>query len=120
LPNAESAVDLSRRLLGVVDLYVAKLPRDRKFTIGDRLLVRTITILETVTRSYYSPRSRKADLLTSVNVELEVLRQLLRFLFEAKVHDLRKHEHFSREIDELGRCVGGWIKSLRGSFTPDT
>ena len=113
MPNAENAVDLSRKLLGVVDAYVAKLSRDRKFTIGNRLLDRTITVLETVAQAYYSPRPQKEVLLTTVNINLEMLRQLLRFLFEAQVHDLRKHEHFSREIDELGRCVGGWLKSLR-------
>jgi hypothetical protein len=113
LPSPESAVDLGRKLLGVIDLYVAKLPRDRKFTIGNRLLDRAITVLETVTQAYYSPRNQKAALLASVNINLEMLRQLLRFLFEAKVHDLRKHEHFSREIDELGRAVGGWSKSLK-------
>jgi hypothetical protein len=112
MPNPESAVDLSRKLLGIVDAYVTKLPRERKFTIGNRLLDRAITVLETVTQAFYSPREQKQPLLRSVNVNLEVMRQLLRFLFEAKVHDLRKHEHFCRSIDGLGAAIGGWLKSL--------
>jgi hypothetical protein len=46
MPNAENAVDVSRKLLGIIDAYVTKLPRDRKFTIGNRLLDRTIAVLE--------------------------------------------------------------------------
>jgi hypothetical protein len=95
-----------------VDAYVAKLPRERKFTIGDRLLDRCITVLETVTQAYYSPRTQKTPILHSVNIQLEVIRQFLRFLFEANVHDIRKHEHFSRSIDELGAAIGGWLKSV--------
>jgi len=117
MPNSENAVDLSRKLLGIIDAYVTKLPRERKFTIGNRLLDRSITVLETVTKAYYSPKADKLPLLRSVNTNLEVIRQLLRFLFEVKVHDLRKHEHFLRGIDELGICIGGWIKSLPHATT---
>jgi hypothetical protein len=112
VPNPENAVDLSRALLGVVDAYVTKLPRDRKFTIGNRLLDRVITVLENATQAYYSPRSQKASLLNAININLEVIRQLLRFLYEVKVHDLQKHKHLNHGIDELGRAIGGWLKSL--------
>ena len=112
MPNPENAVDLSRKLLIIVDAYIVKLPRERKFTIGNRLLDRCLTVLETATQAYYSPRKEKAAILRSINIQLEILRQILRFLFEIKVHDVRKHEHFSRSIDELGSAVGAWIKSL--------
>jgi hypothetical protein len=117
MPNAENAVDKSRKLLGVIDQYVIKLPRDRKFTIGNRLLDRGTTILESVTEASYGPREQKAALLRKVNIQLEVLRQLLRFLFEMNVHNLHKHEYFIREIDGLGAVVGGWIKSLGATPT---
>jgi hypothetical protein len=57
MPNAENAVEQSRKLLAVVDSYLAKFPRERKFTVGDRLIENTITILETVIDAYYGPRN---------------------------------------------------------------
>jgi hypothetical protein len=59
MPNAENAVDVSRKLLGIIDAYVVKLPRDRKFTIGNRLLDRATLVLEIVTQAYYSPKAEK-------------------------------------------------------------
>ena len=42
----ETAVDKSRKLFSVLDEYVARLPRERKFTIGDRLLERGLVVQE--------------------------------------------------------------------------
>ena len=108
----ETVVDKSRKLFSVLDEYVARLPRDRKFTIGDRLLERGLTVMECVVEAFYGPRQAKPPLLKRVNIQLEVIRQLLRFLLESKTHDIKKHEHLNRTIDELGISIGGWLKTL--------
>ena len=112
MSTAETVVDQARKFVGIVELYVAKLPRDTKFTLGDRLLGRCVDLLETVTEAYYSARDIKRPLLRRANVHIEVLRQLLRHLHESGRHDLRKHEHFARELDTVGRAIGAWSKSL--------
>jgi len=40
MSSAETVVDQSRKLVGIVEGYVAKLPRGTKFTLGDRFLGR--------------------------------------------------------------------------------
>jgi len=108
----EHVVDLARGLFGIITAYVAKLPRDMKFTVGDRLVCKCIDILECVTSAYYGPRPERTALIDRANVYLEVIRQILRMLFETSAHSLQKHEHLNREIDELGRRLGAWKKSL--------
>jgi len=108
----ETAVDKSRKLLLVLDEYVARLPRDRKFTLGDRLLERGLDIIEEIVAAFYSPRQEKSRFLKRANINLEVIRQIARCLLENKTHDIRKHEHLNRAIDDLGTSVGGWLKSL--------
>jgi hypothetical protein len=115
----ETAVDKSRKLFSVLDEYVSRLPRDRKFTVGDRLLERGLTVMESVAEAFYSPRQAKTALLKRVNIQLEVIRQLLRCLLENKTHDIRKHEHLFRTIDDLGLAVGGWLKSLGAPASDD-
>jgi len=118
MSSAETVVDQARKFVGIVDTYVAKMPRDTKFTLGDRLLVRSIDVLEMVTDAYYSPREAKRPLLRRANTQIEVVRQILRLLHETGRHDLRKHEHFSRELDAIGRAVGAWSKSLAAPSAP--
>jgi len=108
----ESVVDLARGFIRVLEPYVGKLPRDKKFTYGGRLLERAIDVLEYTTTAYYSPRGVKADLVRKANIQVEVVRQLLRAMHENGLHDLRKHEHFARELDSVGRALGAWLKSL--------
>ena len=68
--------------------------------------------MEIVVEAYYRPKPAKAPLLKEVNIQLEVMRQLVRYLLENKTHDIKKHEHMNRTIDELGKSVGGWLKTL--------
>jgi hypothetical protein len=93
MSNAETVVDKSRGVLGILENYVAKMPRDKKFTIGDRLIDRGLSVLEGVTEAYYAPRNEKKERIRKINVQIEVLRQIIRYLFERNDHNLSKHEH---------------------------
>ena len=57
MAQPENVIELSRKLLAVIDRYVSKLPRERKFTIGNRLLDRAVTVLEECTGAYYCPKA---------------------------------------------------------------
>ena len=115
MSNSETVVEASRRFLRILDEYVVKMPRDRKFTFGDRIINRGIDLLETVVDAYYSPRNLKHQKIAAANIHCEMLRQLLRMLYEQGVHDLKKHEHFTRELDAIGKSLGGWSKSIGSS-----
>lgn len=58
-------------------------------------------------------RYHKKTTLAELDVEVEMLRVLVR-----KAHALRyisdhRYEVWSRHVDEIGRMVGGWIKSQK-------
>ncbi|OGJ87935.1 MAG: hypothetical protein A2268_01805 [Candidatus Raymondbacteria bacterium RifOxyA12_full_50_37] len=110
--DSENVIEKCRSLLGILEMYVSKMPREHKFTMGDRIMHRGIMILEETVEAYYAQRQGKKERVLRINTHLEVLRQLLRLLFERDFHNLQKHEHFIREMDGLGRLLGGWAKSL--------
>ena len=58
-------------------------------------------------------RYYKKTTLQDLDAELELLRAQVRLAFELRYLPPRKHEHWSRLNDEIGRLIGGWIKSLR-------
>ncbi len=55
-------------------------------------------------------RRQKAAALFDLDVEIEVLRHLLRKSHRLGYINLRRLEIWARHVDEIGRMVGAWIK----------
>lgn len=87
------------------------LPRTQKFLLGDRIQQGAMTVLECLIDATYSRERRAA--LQQANLQLEKMRLLLRLAFDLKYLDMRRYEHAARELDQLGRLIGGWQKADR-------
>jgi len=53
----------------------------------------------------------KRQALQQLDVELHVLRSFLRRSMQFGFLQFKKYEHWSKLNDEIGRMIGGWIKS---------
>jgi hypothetical protein len=88
------------------------LPRSQKFTLGDRVQNHLSDLLEMLIEAYYLPGSEKRPVLMRINIRLEMLRHFYRLGFERGHYNSLKYRDFSEKTDEIGRMVGGWLKSL--------
>ena len=84
-------------------------PRSRRFTLGERLESSLLTVLEHLVDAAY--RRDKTDALTCANRRLEVTRHLWRLALELKVINLQRYEYGIKLMDDLGRQIGGWLRS---------
>jgi len=91
---------------------LGKMPRDHKFLIGDRIETKILDLLDTFIAAYYSPRTGKAPLLKSANVQLEQLRFLVRLTHDLRLINLEKYGTISEMINEIGKMCGGWLKAV--------
>lgn len=57
-------------------------------------------------------RYHKKTTLQELDAELELLRTHVRLAKELGYLDFKKYEHWARLNDEIGRMLGGWIKSM--------
>lgn len=57
-------------------------------------------------------RGAKLTYLNKADVELTKLRFHLRLCRDISLLDASQHQHVSRMVDEVGRLLGGWFKSL--------
>lgn len=57
-------------------------------------------------------RYHKKTTLQELDIEIEVLRQWLRKSLRLKYITPHRYEVWARHVNEIGRMVGGWIKSL--------
>ena len=104
-PNAiTSTYDLLKWLMPAVSGF----PKDKRYTLGNRIENKLLDILELLLKANYS--RIKLEILKKANLELESFRFLIRLAYDLQFINLRRYELISKEINEIGRLVGGWIK----------
>jgi|SRR5581483_778374 len=99
--------------------HVAKFPRGHRFTLGERLENKLLSVLEELIRAKFA--AEKAALLRGINLELEVLRFHFRLASDLKCLSTESYGFAARSVDEIGRMVGGWLKQKQGAvaYRPD-
>jgi hypothetical protein len=107
-PALERAYQFLAWLIPTLDRF----PRRQKFLLGDRIETVALDVLEGLVEATYT--RNRGRVLEAVNLKLDKLRFLFRLSTELQLLDQRRYEHASRCIDEIGRLVGGWIRTHRG------
>jgi len=90
---------------------MASFPKDKRATLGERLGINSLKLLENITDALFT-RS-KLGLLNKADRRLGRVRILLRLARELKCLTPRQHEHVIKQVDEVGRMLGGWIQQQR-------
>ncbi|MFN0107753.1 MAG: diversity-generating retroelement protein Avd [Blastocatellia bacterium] len=107
LPVIQKTYDL---ILWYVPL-LSKLPRDHKFTLGDRMTTALYDLLDELIEARYV--TQKINLLHSSNRRLEKLRYQTRLLLDLKLTDGGQFQHASKLINGVGVNLGNWIKQQK-------
>lgn len=58
-------------------------------------------------------KSKKMEALEKASNKLNVLRFFVRLSKDVKLLDTRKYIGLQEKLDEIGRMLGGWIKSTK-------
>ena len=90
---------------------VEKFPKISKFTFGDRIIKIIFDIQELIIEAIYS--KNKLEKLYEINISLEKLRIYIRMCNDRLYISLKQYEHISFDLNEVGKMVGGWIKSCK-------
>jgi len=104
------AVQAGHELLLWLIPKIDKFPRVHRFTLGERLEGALLEVLELSVEAAYTHNKRTA--LQRANLRLEVAKHLWRLALELQSVALRQYQHGARLMDELGRQLGGWLRSL--------
>lgn len=89
--------------------HIDKLPRNRRFTLGEKLENRILTIMENLVSAAYA--ANKRNLLLQANRDLEVARQLWRLCYDFRGIPVNSYEHGGKLMIGLGQQIGGWLKT---------
>ncbi len=108
--TAKAVQDCHALLLWIIP-QLDKFPRVRRFTLGERLETTLLEVLDLLVEAAYS--GDKVPALRRANRRLEVARHLWRLAHELEAVSTRRYQHGAGRMDELGRQVGGWLRSRR-------
>lgn len=93
--------------------YRGTVPKQDRHTIWQRCENIILEILESILLASQTYKSDKLPILEKVSIKLNFLRVFLRLMKEVKTIDNKKYTALQELIDEIGRMLGGWIKSNR-------
>jgi len=89
--------------------HLEKFPKAYRFTLAERVGNRLYEVLEILIEAKYTSATK--ELLKRVNLHLEVLRFQFRLAKDLRCWSIDHYGSGCRKVDEVGRLVGGWLKS---------
>ncbi len=91
-------------------LALRQFPKSEKFGLAADIKKTMFSALEMIIRANRARDKREA--LYAIDTELEVLRTQVRLATDLEFMPLGRYETWSGYLAEIGRMLGGWIKSL--------
>lgn len=72
-----------------------------------------LEVIENILKAGYSDKLEKQIFLKRGSVKLDLLKFFLQIAWKIKSLDNKKYIKLSEKLDEVGKMLGGWIKSLK-------
>ena len=88
---------------------ILKYPRGMRFTLGQQTLNCLLEIARMIAVANKQHERRKT--LFEIDLELEELRLLIRLAKDLKLLPMKQYGLLSGRVTEIGRLLGGWMKS---------
>lgn len=92
--------------------YSALFPKKDKYTLGAKCEMYIIATLELLLEAGCASRDEKLVLLKKTNAKFDALKLFIRLLKDLNVIDNKKYLELQKQIQEIGRMLGGWQRSL--------
>jgi hypothetical protein len=107
LPIVQKTYDLIKWYVPILN----RLPKDYRFSLGQRISNQLYDLLEGLIQARYS--SEKLAQLESLNTRLDILRHQSRLMLDFQLVSTARYEYVSRLLNDIGTDLGGWIKQQR-------
>ena len=91
--------------------YRATISKQDRYTIWQRGENLILDILEGILLASQLPKEPKAPVLERTSAKLSLLRIFLRLSKDVKALDQKKYLTLELLVDEIGRMLGGWLRS---------
>ena len=97
------------------EFYILRLsvPKQDRYTLWQKCESLLIDVLEGILFASQQSKAEKLPTLEKTSVKLNFLRVCIRLMKDVKAIDAKKYILIEANLDEIGRMLGGWMKSTR-------
>lgn len=93
--------------------YRGTVPKADRYTIWQRSEEMLLDLFKEILLASKSQRMEKVAILEHASTNLNLLRVFLRLMKEVKTIDNKKYITLESSVDEIGRMLGGWLRSTK-------
>jgi len=109
IPIFKKTYDLYKSFYG----FRETVSKQDRYTLWQRCENLILDILENILWASQLPKSEKIPILEKTSLRLNFLRVFIRLSKEIKMLDNKKYILLQESVDEIGRMLGGWLRSIR-------
>ena len=109
IPIFKKTYDLYKTFYG----YRASVPKQDRYTIWQKCEELLLQVLEGILFASQTSKAEKLPYLERTSVKLNFLRVFIRLMKDVKAIDNKKYIATEANLDEIGRMLGGWIRSTK-------
>jgi hypothetical protein len=114
--NSHTEIPIIKKVYELYKLYYGYLilfPKKDKFALGARCEVYIISVPELLLSAGGLPKESKGQIIQQASVKFDTLKVLLRMARELGLLDNKKYLVLQTLLQEIGRMLGGWQRSLK-------
>lgn len=93
--------------------YSNLFPKKDKYTLAIKCENCILSIIELLLTASNLPKSEKLPCINQAIIKLDILKILLRLCKDVDALELKKYINIQKQIQEIGRMLGGWQRSLK-------
>ncbi|MDP3974111.1 MAG: diversity-generating retroelement protein Avd [Candidatus Daviesbacteria bacterium] len=93
--------------------YLKLFPKKDRYSLGQRLDNLTLELFELIIMAGNLTQERKLPIIEKSIVSLDLLKILIRLAKDIQALDNKKYLQLESSLQEIGRMLGGWRKSLK-------
>lgn len=91
---------------------VPHIPKTARYTLGARIENKFLDLLELAYISYFSEKEKKAEKISECIFASDILKFLISTAWNGKFIANKQYEDIAVRLDEIGKMLWGWRKSL--------
>jgi hypothetical protein len=91
--------------------HTIKFPKSQRFVMARRMEEAILNFYDSLLFAVKEERDKKAAL-NEASYELERLKHYIRLCKDLNLLNIKQYEYSSKEIVEIGRLLGGWLKKV--------
>ena len=95
--------------------YIDDFPKKSRPVLGQRIEQIILDLLESISSASYASQSKKINLLKQASNKADFLKILFRLAYELRIIDQKKYFLLEQKLLEIGRMIGGWLKSSKNT-----